>query len=422
MSVFFRDILAVTPEWEQKVNIFVEKEKIAYIGGEEKAADIVVDGKNKMVIPGLVNTHSHAAMTMLRSAADALPLEKWLEDYVYPIEERLTPQAFYVGSMLGFAEMIQSGVTCVSDMYMNPRNVALSAIECGISLNISRGLTDAGCCSVEDNPRNRESQELFEEFHNYDNGRILVELAPHAIYACSVNYLEYIAKLAQKWSVGIHTHLSETQKEHSECIRKYSKTPAQVMHDAGIFKSRCVAAHGVYLTDNDLLLLKENNVSVVNCPESNLKLGSGICDVARLHNAGINVALGTDGAASNNNLNMIEEMHVGAILTNGFRCDASAIGPSFALRMATQNGADALGRPNTGRLEVGCYADLAVLDIDSLHFYPQRNMRSNLVYCAQGGDVVMTMARGKILYNNGEFTTIDIERIKSEFCTLFNLL
>ena len=262
--------------------------------------------------------------------------------------------------------------------------------------------------------RMREMLALYDEWNGAGNGRIIVDFSVHAEYTCTEKMVRSAAEEAQKRGAGLHIHLSETEAEQRACLEKYGLTPAEWFDSLGAFGGRAYAAHGVWLTGTDRALLKARGVTVVHCPESNLKLGSGVADVPALVAEGLNVALGTDGAASNNDLNMMEELHLCALLHKGIRRDPTALPMNEVLKMATVNGAKLQGRADTGALAVGNKADIVAVDMDRPHLVPCVDPLSNLLYAAQGSDVCLTMADGNILYEDGAFLTLDKERILSE--------
>ena len=391
---------------------------IEYIGPsrpEGVAFDRLLDLHGAMVLPGLVNTHCHAAMTLLRGVGSDLTLQQWLFDTVFPIEDRLTPAMVKAGGELALLEMISTGTTSFSDMYFFPREMAESVLRSGIKANICRPVQSFDPSESADQCfRIRESQELFQEFHNAGNGRLRVDFCIHAEYTCNPQVVEAYSTLCRENGGRMHLHLSETVSEHQTCLEKYGKTPARWFRDLGTFDSPTAAAHCVAVTEEDLAIFQEKGVSPIHNPSSNMKLGSGFAPVQRMLDLGLNVALGTDGAASNNNLNLVEEMHLAAVIHNGFHRDPTLMKAEDVFRMATVNGARLQGREDTGTLEVGKKADLIVVSLDRPHMIPAFEILPTAVYAMQGSDVVMTMADGRILYENGEFTTLDAEKIKAD--------
>ena len=395
----------------------IDGDTIDYIGekrpetryGEEK------DMSGRLLSPGLINCHCHTPMTLLRGVGSDLPLHEWLFDKVFPVEDRLTAAEIRAGNNLALLEMIACGTTSYSDMYFEPRTAVENAVAAGIRANICRPVQSFDEDErYEDSRRAKESLELFRTCHGMANGRIRIDFSVHAEYTCTERIVRGYAADCRALGGRMHIHLAETKQEQEACIRKRGKTPAAWFRDLGVFDSPTAAAHCVWLTDGDTEILREKGVSVVHCPTSNLKLGSGIAPVPKLLKAGLNVALGTDGAASNNNLNMMEEVHLASVIHNGAALDPLVMKPAEVWNMATSNGAKLQGRSDTGSLEAGKKADIIAFDLDRPHLYPNFDPLALLTYSAQGSDVCMTMVDGKILYENGEFRTIDREKVMAD--------
>lgn len=396
----------------------VDGDTICYIGRDrpEEQYDEVRDMSGRLLMPGLINCHCHAAMTLLRGIGSDLPLQEWLFDNMFPVEDRLTAEDIKAGTELAMMELIASGVTSFSDMYME----AWTAIEfnekIGMKMSVCRVIQSFDPTEKpEDCTRIKESIELFEKYNNCQNGRVKIDFAVHAEYtstdAVTAGYAERCRPYIEK-GARMQIHLSETQKEHGECIERHGLTPAAWFEKMGILDVPTVAAHCVAVTPEDMEILKRKNVSPVHNPTSNMKLGSGFAPIPEMLDMGINVALGTDGAASNNNLNMFEEMHLAAIIHNGYRRDAVIMKPEQVLKMATINGAKLQGRDDTGCLEVGKKADIIAIDFRGKgHMYPAFEPMAMLVYSTQASDVCMTMVDGNILYEDGKFLTLDKETV-----------
>ena len=395
----------------------IDGDTIDYIGekrpetryGEEK------DMSGRLLSPGLINCHCHTPMTLLRGVGSDLPLHEWLFDKVFPIEDRLTAAEIRAGNNLALLEMIACGTTSYSDMYFEPQTAAENAMAAGIRANLCRPVQ---CFDekerYEDNQRAKESIELFHAYHGAANGRIRIDFSIHAEYTCTESVVRGYAADCNALGGRMHLHLSETKQEQEECIKRHGKTPAAWFRDLGVFDSPTAAAHCVWLTDSDMEILREKSVSVIHCPTSNLKLGSGFAPVPKMQKAGLNITLGTDGAASNNNLNMMEEIHLASIIHNGYTLNPLVMKPAEVLKMATVNGAKLQGRSDTGSLEAGKKADIIAFDLRRPHLIPDFDPLALLVYSAQGSDVCMTMVDGKVLYENGEFLTIDREKVIAE--------
>lgn len=396
-------------------DILIEDDRIAALG-EVSAANTegaeIIDGRHTVAMPGLVNTHTHAAMTLLRSYADDMELMPWLNDKIWPAEAKFVNEYIYWGSALASVEMIQSGTTTFADMYDSMHEVAKVVEESGMRANLSRG------CVVFSDPELKNIQKnvrLYENFHNQADGRLKVWFAPHAPYTCPPEYLEKIVQAAADCHTGIHVHLAETQDELRQIREGYGKTPTEYLNDLGVFELPTLAAHSVYLTDGDIAILKEHNVSIAHNPSSNLKLASGIANIPKYLAAGLNVGIGTDGASSNNTLNMFKEMTVCSFAQKVHAMDPTVLPAEAVLQMATINGAKALHWDDEiGTLETGKKADLILVDVDKPHFAPWNNVVSDLVYSAQGGDVKTTIVNGKILMKDYEVQTMDVEKIMAE--------
>lgn len=395
--------------------IGIENDKISLVDENEVQdfmPDEIIDGRHKLAMPGLVNSHTHSPMTLLRSYADDMHLEKWLFDYIFPAEEKFKGEDVYWGSMLGITEMIKYGTTAFADMYFFMEDVAKAVTETEIRACLSRGCQKFDKDDTFSEIRLKENIQLYNNYHQKGDGLINVFIGPHSVYTCTPEYLKECYDAAKKLSTGFHIHLSESRIEVKNCIEKYGTTPIEHCYRQGILDNSVLAAHCVHPTDKEIKILNETGVNVVHNPESNLKLGSGVAPIPKFLSEGINVSLGTDGAASNNNLNMFEEIHLAALINKGINHDATLVSAYDALKMATTNGAKALGFKDVGKIKKGYKADLILLDIDKPHFYPKHDIIANVVYSAQGSDVDTVMVNGKILYKTGQFTTIDFEKIK----------
>ena len=374
-----------------------------------------IDGKGGILMPGLVNAHTHVPMTAMRGYGDGNNLQDWLHNFIFPVEAKWDDRAIRACAALGLAEMIASGVTCIADMYMHTDAVLREVESAGISANVSCG----GVQFEEpfDPDKNHDcivQRALTEKWHGRDDGRIQVDASIHGEYTSHAGLWDWMARYAADHGLGMHVHLSETQAEHEQCKARHGgKSPAAVLAEHGVFDVRAIAAHCVWTTEEDWAILAQKGVSAVHNPMSNLKLGSGVAPVVDLKKAGVNVALGTDGVSSNNCTDFFGDMKLAAILQNGVRHDPLALTAWDALEMATVNGGKALGR-KTGRIEKGYEADLILLDSEALNLIPCHDAANNLAYAAHGSNVVMNMARGKVIYKNGEFLTIDIEKVKKE--------
>lgn len=381
--------------------------------------DRVISGAGRLLIPGLVNAHTHAAMTLFRGYGEDLPLDRWLGERIFPAEDRLTDRAVYLGTMLSIAEMLAAGITSFSDMYFFCDATARAVAECGIKANLSRSIVsfDEGADYTSD-ARVCEGIGLFREWNGAEDGRILVDLSLHAEYTNCAAAVRTVAEAAGKLGTRVHIHLSETEKEHRECIGRHGVTPTGFFLQNGLLDHPVVAAHCVHLTEEDRAVLAAHGATAVHNPISNLKLGSGVMPLIKTQAAGVNVALGTDGAASNNRLDVLRELQTALLLAKGMSGQPDCITAGEALALATENGARAQGRADTGRIAVGARADLALLDLRGVHNMPLETPEAALCYSAAASDVCMTVVDGRILYENGAFSTLDVEKLKKEFAEM----
>jgi 5-methylthioadenosine/S-adenosylhomocysteine deaminase len=389
------------------VDIFVDEQgTIAGIGENERKnhrgeADFIIDGDGALALPGLVNTHTHAAMTLLRGYADDMILQDWLAQKIWPLEAHLTASDVYWGTRLACLEMIRTGTTAFNDMYFFMDEAARAVDESGIRAVLSYGFIDLN------NPEKRENEcrateKLALHVRSLNNPRIKAAAGPHAIYTVSPEGLKWCAEFAQEQKCGIHIHLSETEKEVTDCIAQYGKRPAAHLDACGILTPRTVAAHCCWLDEVECKLLGKRGVSASHNPVSNMKLATNrAMPYHRLLAAGANVCLGTDGCASNNNLDMFEEAKTAALLQKFFWNNPTLLPAPEALAMATANGAKALGFP-TGRLAAGAPADLVFVSTRTACNTPLHNATSNLVYACSGGSVETTICNGRVLMLNRE--------------------
>ena len=415
MKTLFENIKILTPDGVIEGYLGVIDTKISYIG--EKAPEGYDDarkisGNRRALIPGLINTHSHVPMTLMRGYADDYDLNTWLTQHIFPAEDKLDEKCVECGTVLGIAEMIASGTTSFSDSYFFCNEIAKVADKSGIKANIARSVTNFGQeIKLMDFKGSREAVELFNEWHGRDSGRIKIDAAIHAEYTTSESLWREMGGFAKDNGMIMQLHISESKSEHEECIKKYGKTPIELFDSFGVLDAKTVAAHCVWVTENDMAIMKNKGATVAHNPVSNLKLASGIAPICRMMESGVNVSLGTDGVASNNSYDMFEELKLTATLHKGVNYDPCAVGAKAAFEIATVNGAKAQGREDEcGALKVGADADIVMLNLDHPKFMPCHNLLSNIVYTANGNDVCMTMVRGRVLYENGEHLTLDIER------------
>ena len=422
MDTLFSNVTLVTMDEAMHVYyaafLGVTDGKISYISrtAPQEKPQKIINGEGMVLMPGLINCHTHLPMSLLRGYGDGHDLHTWLNDYIFPREARLDDPAVKAATLLSIAECLRFGTTSVSDMYDHTGAIAEAVAESGIKANLSRGTTLwTEDFDFETYPACVELRALHEKWDSYDNGRIRAEASVHAEYTSNYKLWDALGEYALNEGLGMQVHLSETRKEHADCKEKYGLTPAQLLDCHRVFGARTVAAHCVWLEPEDMALLAKRKVSAVHCPLSNLKLASGKADVIAMVKAGMNVALGTDGASSNNNLDLFEEIKAASMMAKDVREDPAALPPQAALMMATVCGARAQGREKEcGMLKVGMDADLILLDFTAPHLMPCHDVLSQLCYAASGHDVVMTMVRGKILYAAGKWYTIDLDRVVKE--------
>ena len=383
----------------ENVDVLIKKDRIFKIGknlSDHHSPDNVLDCSNKVVLPGLINTHTHASMTAFRGISDNKLLEDWLQEDIFPAEDSLTEKDAYYGALAACVEMLKKGTTCFSDMYFHMNQVADAVEESGMRAILARGLTDI-----------EEAQDLDEVLDQLvdlvGRDRIKPAIAPHSIYTCSEELLLDSKEIADKFNLLYHIHLSETQKENEDSMKARDMTPTEYLDNLGILDENTVAAHGTHLNREDIKALAENKVGIAHNPSANLKLGSGIADIPELRKKGVKIGLGTDGPASNNNLNLFEEAKVSALLHK--REDPRIINEQEILDMMTIEAAEILGTSHEiGSVERAKKADLITIDLDQPEmrpFHGKEGVLSNLIY-SFSGNVSDTLVDGKIVVENGE--------------------
>lgn len=425
MKIRFQNV-TLLPEYgfgSRSVYLETENERITHIGElpSETTVDETVECNGNLMIPAFYNIHCHAAMTLFRGYGEDLPLQRWLEERIFPAEEKLTYQSVRVASTLAIAEMLRTGTASFSDMYMFVDAVAESVLETGIKANLSRSLVsfDPQIDMTKD-ARLAEALHVAERYHGAGNGRLKIDLSLHAEYTNVPRACEYVGRCAADRGLGMQLHLSETEKEHAECIARHGKTPTRFFADLGVLDVPTTAAHCVWVSEEDMGILAQKGVTVAHNPVSNLKLGSGVMPLRRMLDAGIRVGIGTDGVASNNRLDLLRELQTAAILHKGIQRDPAVTSAANMLPLATRNGALSQGRFDCGTLQVGNRADLVLIDRHSIHNMPCFDEYAMLLYSADSSDVRMTVVDGRILYRNGEYTSIDEERLRFESQEVFS--
>ena len=419
MGTIIANTLAILPDGTGHAagrhDIFIEGSDIVGIDEtpEGFSADEVIDGSRRLTIPGLINAHTHTYMSMMRNVADDLSFTDWLFGTIEPIENRLEPEDAYWASLLSQIEMIRSGTTCFNDQQMHIGQTTRAVVESGMRAVICRGLV-GGEYDL-DERRIREALRERDAFAGCD--RLTFRLGPHAPYSCGPGYLRGVAEVAKREGMGVHIHIAEGQVESDNMLRDHGCTPVEYVRDAGIFEMPTIAAHCIRVSESDRAILAENGVSVVTNPASNMKLGNGFAPVSEMVAEGINVCLGTDGAASNNAQNMFREMGLLALIHKGTHGTPQCISADEVLDMATRNGAKALGL-NTGSIEVGRKADLALLDLGAPSLTPLNNPVAALAYSANGSEVIDVIIDGRPVMRDRKLTTIDEERVRSEIARI----
>ena len=403
-EIFKNAYIEITDSHISEINTMAECPK-------EDIYDRVIDGRGKIALPGFINTHTHAGMTLMRGYADDLPLENWLHEKIWPFEAKLKKEDIYWGSALSIVEMIKTGTTLFADMYFEMDRVAELVSKSGIRAALAEGL-------IEENDGEeglKRSCEFAETWQGAANGRITTLIAPHAPYSCSTEYLNKVKKCADEKNLTIHIHVSETKTELENSIREKGMSPVKYLNEIGLFDSSVLAAHCVNLEEGDIEILAKKNVSVAHNPSSNTKLASGIAPVTNLINAGVNVAIGTDGVSSNNNLDIIEEARLASYLQKVSTSDPTAVDIWDLLKMLTVNGAKALNLKKLGLLNEGSAADVILVDVkkDTVS-YPHHNNLSNLFYASHGNLVDTVIVDGEILMEKRIIKTLDVERIYHE--------
>lgn len=418
MGIVLKDIQAVLPAGGQDVvsrtDIYLQDDKIAGIGEKPEgfSEERVIDGKGKLVIPGLINAHTHSYMAIMRNVADDLTFEDWLFGHIEPIEDRLEPEDAYWGACLAILEMMKSGTTCFSDMQMHIHQTSRAVSESGMRAVISRGLVGSGS----DEAGQVRLREAYEERDAWkDCSRLTFFLGPHAPYSCDEDFQRIVAGEAARNHMGVHIHLSESVNEVENIRKQYGVSPIALAQRAGLFEGLAAAAHCVHVDEEDMDILKKCQVSVITNPASNMKLGNGFAPVPDMLAKGINVCIGTDGAASNNALNMFHEMNLLALIHKGDRQKADCVSAREIFRMATIQGAKALGlERETGSIEVGKKADLAVLNLHTPSMMPGNDLLAGLCYSASGSEVETVIIDGRITMENRKVLTLDEERVYAE--------
>lgn len=419
--MLFKDIDLLDEHLDYRAHqwVGVKDGRIAYIGDEAPAdaADYgeEYDGRGKLLMPALYNAHTHAPMTLLRGFAENLPLQAWLETKCWPFEAKMTPEDNYWGTLLACAEMARYGTVGFSDMYYATDERVRAVDEAGMKMNVceselffeAKPFSDYAICA--------KMQDYIARYHGALDGRILVDYNIHAEYTSNEQTCRDIAQVTKEAGLRMHLHLSETKSEHEECKQRHGGlTPAAYFESIGVLDSPTTAAHCVWCDDGDLEILARHGVFAVCNPASNMKLASGFAPIPKMLERGVNVCLGTDGMASNNNHDLFQDLYLMALIYKGSALDPTAVTPKQVLAAATRAGALSQGREDCGLVKECMKADLTVLDTSGPSWHPMTDPLTNVVYAGHGADVVLTMCDGRVIYRDGVWPGVDVERAKAE--------
>ena len=415
-TILIKNALILNPNnfENKKQSLLIKDDLIAEIAEtiDEGNVDKIIDAEGKILLPGLINTHTHLSMTLFRGLADDLSLDSWLNDHIWPMEANLNGDYCYIGALLGAVELIKSGTTTFSDMYFYMEDVARAVEDAGIRAVLSYGMIDFGDAERRE-AEIEENLQLFKSCNGMADGRIKVFFGPHSPYTASEDLLIKVRELADEYNMGIHIHVSETEKEINDSLDEKGLKPFEYLEKIGFLGPDVVAAHCVWLSDEEIEIIKKHDVKVSHNPCSNMKLASGIAPVSKLIENDICVSIGTDGASSNNNLDLIEELKTASLLQKVSTLDPKVLTSDEAITMATIKGAEALGLENEiGSIEVGKKADIILIDINSANMVPDSSsLSSNVIYSANGSNVDTTICNGKILMENKKLTVLDEQEI-----------
>lgn len=415
------DLLDKDLDYRTRQWVGVRDGRIAYLGdeapaGEEAAAyGEVYDGRGKLLAPAFYNAHAHAPMTLLRGYAENLPLQAWLNDKVFPFEAKITPEDCYWGTLLACAEMARYGCVSFSDMYYHMEEGARAALDAGLKMNLSDSLLAFNGEGLDELPVDAQNRRLLHDLQGAGDGRIVVDCNIHAEYTSNPRAVADLVAFAREQGLRVQVHVSETRAEHEECRQRHGGlTPVRYFDSLGLFDVPVTAAHCVWVDDEDVDVLAARGVFVAANPASNMKLGSGFAPVPKMLERGVKVCLGTDGMASNNNHDMMQDLYLLALLYKGSTNDPSVVTPKQALAAATRMGALSQGRDDCGYVAIGAKADLCVFDVSGPSWAPMTNPLVNVVYAGHGADVCLTMCDGRVVYRDGAYPTLDVERAKAE--------
>lgn len=411
------DVLTLNDEGDvlRRTDIAISDGRIRHIGRvpPDFTADEIIEASDHVVMPGFFNAHAHAAMTFERGWADDLPFDRWLNEKIWVAESALTPEDVRWGAYLAAAEMIRSGTVGFADHYFYMHEVAQVVEEAGLRATLAWCVFGIGA-ETEIGAGLEETVEFVQHWQKAAGGRIRTVLGPHSPYVCPPDFLETVAQRAADLGVGVHIHLSEFPDQVENSLAKYGVTPPKFLEQRGILDVPTIAGHCIHITPEDMDIFQAKAVNVVQCPNCHMKLGMGVTPVPELLDRGVNVALGTDGPASNNDLDMLEEARLATLMQKNHHMDPIALPAELTLRLATQNGAKALGFPESGVIGEGRPADVIVFDFRKPHLRPRHNLLSNIMYSAKSPDISHVIVDGRLLMKDGQLTTLDEERILYE--------
>lgn len=408
MSILIKSATVITQNANRDIidncDILIEGSKIESIGKNiREKAEFIIDAHDKIVLPGLINAHTHAAMTVFRGYGENLPLERWLKEKIWPAEAKLKPEQIYYGTLLGACEMIKSGITSFIDMYFSSDEMAKACKQIGIRASLSDAIIDV--------PGHDVAQAVAFAKKWKNNQLIVPHISCHSSYACSEEMLNQAKEAADINDLRFHIHTSETRKEIFDCLNKTKKYPIEYLDSLGIIDQNTILAHASWVTKREIAIICKKKATIVNCPISNLKLATGgICPVKEYYQKGANVTIGTDGAASNNSLNMFESIKLSALLQRHHYWKADALSAQTSLDFATINGAKAFGI-NSGSIAKGKTADIIFLDANSVNLNPKHDLISNIIYSANPSNVIDVIVNGKIIMQNQKILTVDQSKI-----------
>ena len=417
--MLFSDITILNENFDVCEHCFVgvKDGRIAYVGTAEPKEDFgsVYRGEGKLLMPAFYNAHSHSAMTLLRGYAENMNLQDWLNTMIFPFEAKMVGSDIYTGVKLAMAESIRSGIVSSTDMYYWLDDAGRAVAEAGCKMNMSNAVLCFDDSSFEDLPAYQIACDAYKTWHGAADGRILTDLALHGEYTSTEKVARGLAALAKEQGVHLHIHAAETKSEAAECkVRRGGRTDIEYLADCGLLDVPATLAHCVWIEESDMDIIREKGATVATCPVSNMKLASGIADVPKMLEKGVNVALGTDGVSSNNSLDLLADAKTMALAARVKAMDPAVLTPQQVLYAMTRAGALSQGRDDCGLLKEGFKADLVVMDIDAPNMQPVHNLLNNIVWSASNANVVLTMCDGRVLYKDGEFKTIDVEKAIAE--------